>query len=141
MRNFLNTNDVFPILEMIRREIRRNDFENNRVYLNQEKAEYSGETDEVVSVEVFRGSNPYDPDVIDSIIVTFSSGATENITLLRGVDPPVPNTVPDHLFINNILVSGFIVQRTDGLGSRTITGRLIRENGYGKIERLEIDYV
>lgn len=140
MRNFLNTNDVFPILEMIRREIKRNDFENDRVYISNEPTEFSGNPDEVKSVELFRGSNPYDPDVIDSVIVTFADGSTENITLLRGANPPVPNTVPDHEYINNVLISGFVVELTNDFGSRRITGQLVRENGYGRIQRLDMTY-
>jgi hypothetical protein len=140
MRNFLNANDVFPILEMIRREIKRNQFESNRNYMISEPSEFSGTSDEVRSVELFRGSNPYDPDVIDSVVTTYADGSTETITLLRGANPPVPPTVDDHEFINNVLITGFVVEFASGYGSRTVQGSLVRENGYGRIQKLELTY-
>lgn len=139
MRNFVNTNEVFPILEMIKREINKNEFNNKRVFMD-EQGEFDGDPDEVTSVEVFRGGNTYDPDSIDSVIVTYGDGSTESILLTRGVTPPVPNTVPDYLYINNVLLTGFVVNIERGGQSKLVTGDVVRENGYGRITKLNLSY-
>jgi len=140
LRNYLNTNDIFPILELIKREIRKNDYDINRVYVDTDTPA-PVETDEVESIEVLRGGNTYDPEVIDSVIVTYVGGGMETITLLRGANPPVPNTVPDYEFINNVMISGFQVTVNSQAGSRTVQGEVIRENGYGKVSRIQMTYV
>lgn len=140
MRNFLNANDVFPILEMIRREIRKNDFNKDRIYLG-DTSSPKGSTDEVTSVELFRGGNTFDPEMIDSVVVTYEDGSTENIALIRGVSPPVPETVPDYEFINKALITGFTVQVDSQYANRTVIGEIVRENRYGKIQRLNLSYV
>jgi hypothetical protein len=139
MRNYLNTNDIFPILEIIRREIKKNDFDRDRIFLGNEQ-EAAGNPDDVLSIEVLRGGNPVDPEIIDAVIVTYVDGTVETITLIRGANPPVPDTVPDHWYINKVMVSGFTVQVTSPYGSRTISGQLVRENGYGKVQRLDLTY-
>jgi len=138
MRNYLNTNDIFPILEIIRREIRKNDFDKDRTFIGDENL--YGNPDDVLSIEVLRGGNLFDPELIDSVVVTYVDGTTETITVIRGANPPVPDTVPDHWYINNVLISGFTVQVASPYGSRTITGQIERENGYGKVLRINLTY-
>lgn len=140
MNNFLNSNDIFPILEMIRREIRKNDFDRDRVFNGGDSAPV-GNSDDVTSVEVLRGGSTYDPEMINAVVVTYADGTLETMTMIRGVNPPVPHSVPDYEFINNALISGFEVEMVTPFGGRKVIGQIVRENGYGKVERLDVSYI
>ncbi len=124
---------------MIRREIRKNDFENGRVYGGGGTTTV-GNPEDVTSVEVLRGGNSFDPEMINAVIVTYADGTLETMTLIRGVNPPVPNTVPDYEFYNNALITGFEIESVTQIGGRKIYGQIVREGGYGKVERLNITY-
>ncbi|MGG1263855.1 hypothetical protein [Brevibacillus laterosporus] len=124
---------------MIRREIKKNNFDTHRQYPGQGGDLY-GNPDDVVSLDVVRGGNSYDNELITALVIGYADTTVENITLLRGVVPAVPNTVPDHEFINKALVTGFRVEVISPYGSRQFTGEIIRENGYGKVLNLNLTY-
>jgi len=96
--------------------------------------------DDVSSVEIIRGGNSYDTELIDSIIVTYLDSATDTITLMRGANPQVPNTVPDYQYINNAMLSGFQVESSSEYDNRVTTCELVRENGYGKVVKVNLSY-
>jgi hypothetical protein len=140
LNNFLNSNDIFPIIEIIRREVRKNDFDRARVFNVGENTQQLGRADDVVSVEILRGSSSYDPELISAIITTYADNSVETLNLYRGITPPVPPTVPDHEFINNVLISGFEINVSSAVGGQTVICQIDRENGYGKVEKLNFTY-
>ncbi|QNR70420.1 hypothetical protein IAQ67_29140 (plasmid) [Paenibacillus peoriae] len=121
---------------MIRREIRRNNFNTNR----NGGEESLFDPDDVSSVEIIRGGNSYDPELIDSIIVTYLDTSTDTITLMRGANPQVADTVPDYKYINNAMLSGFQVESLSEYDNRVVTCELVRENGYGKVVKVNLSY-
>jgi hypothetical protein len=92
-------------------------------------------------VEILRGSSSYDPEMISAVITTYADNSVETLNLFRGITPTVPSTVPDHEFINNALISGFEINTSSTVSSTKIICQIVRENGYGKVERLNFTYV
>lgn len=142
MLNFVNVNDVYPILELIQREIRKYHFDSTRPSLYS-TSPYPMDSDDVVSVELVRGSD-YDPNLITSVVITYYSGTEEIINLHRGVDPPVPPTVENHEYINNVLITGATITRIPppDFGEQiVIYAELIRKDGYGPVEKINFSYI
>lgn len=122
---------------MIRREIKKNNFDQNR---NSGDSSQLYDPDEVLSMEILRGGNAHDPESIDSVIVTYADTSVDTVTLLRGANPPVPNTVPDYKYINETMLTGFLLETVSEYVSRTTTCELVRENGYGKVTKVNLSY-
>ncbi|MCZ0835830.1 hypothetical protein O0550_10740 [Brevibacillus halotolerans] len=132
-RNFTNANEVFPIIDLIRRELKKG-------------ALYAGGNDltivksrrepEVVSVEVLR-EMALNPSLVTTVIYTYDNGTIEKLSLERD---------------ESLIVTGFLVEveqssivneeleeETDIQAYRAIRGSIIRENGLFK--SLQLDYV
>lgn len=130
MKNFLNSNEIYPILDLIDKQITRDKNQANRSYFEQ-LPDYDDH--DVEELDVFRDTE----GSITAVLTRYFDGTTETLTLNRGYDPPVPNTVPDYDYINNRLLMGYsldIVSPT--LGDKHIQATLKRENGYGRITGL-----
>jgi hypothetical protein len=145
MRNFMNVNEVYPILDMINRKV------------NQAKAQHyhfdspllgGGQSDgidtsawQVESFEVTRDTeNTIDPSVIKQITIIYRNGAIDTITLVRGLVPPVPDTVQDHEYINNLMIVQVIIETTWNEKYQKVTATIYKENGYGLFQRVELTY-
>lgn len=145
MKNYLNSNDIFTILELIRSELKKYKFDIERESLAtasdviDEAIDTITDTvveDRVNNVEFFRNQN----DLINSVVVNYESGVIETIVFNRGVFPPISNH-PDEDYLNNVLITGFVVvnEAIDGT-STSIEGNVIRENGIGRFTKLEFNY-
>jgi hypothetical protein len=141
LKNYLNANDIYPILDLIRSEIKKNNYDRDRVNWGKQEAPVP-DKDNVVSIEPVRGGSSYDPDMITAILITYASGATENVTLHRGYSPPVHRDVPNYDYINNVLITGITIQYVSGSGGAgsTVTIDLVRENGYGQVTKVNLTY-
>jgi hypothetical protein len=132
-QNFTNSNEIYPILELIRREMQR-------------AGMYSGGDDisiirsksapDVISVETLRemASNPA---LVTTVVYTYDNGTIERMTLFRD---------------EKLIVSGFLIEietskiineqleeEYDVGNFKSIRGTIIRENGLFK--RLNLEYV
>lgn len=146
-RNFMNVNEVFPILDLINRKL--NQGKGTPYHLESplfsDGTGSGGSFDtsqwQVESFEVVRDTeNPIDPNVIKQVIIVYRNGAIDTITLTRGLNPPVDNTVPDAEYINNLMIVGVTI--TTELHGRTqeVVAQIFRENGYGKFQKVELTY-
>lgn len=145
--NYMNVNEVFPILDLIYRKINQGkgvsyNFESP---LLSDSSEYGGSLDssqwQVESFEVIRDTgNPVDPNAIKQIIIVYRNGAIDTITLTRGLNPPVDDTVPDAEYINNLMIVQVSIQ-TELFGrTQEIIANIVKENGYGKFQKVELTY-
>lgn len=133
-QNFMNANEVFPIIDLIRRELNKQGL-------------YAGNGDdlsvidrilpnpEVLNVEVIREMQDY-PALVTKVVYTYDNGTIEKLTIQRD---------------ESLLIYGFLIEiegrylvneeleaETDITSFRTIQGTLIRENGLFK--NLKLDY-
>lgn len=125
-RNFINSNEIFPILDLIRREMQRAGL-------------YTGGNDLisilppaepiVVNVEALREMSDY-PALVTKVIYTYDNGMIEKMTLYRD---------------RSLIVSGFLIEiehptlvneeleeETDIASFSTVNGTIIREGGLFK---------
>lgn len=135
MHNFVNTNEVFPILDLIRRELKKQGLYTIQDAYAQEKDDEIAEAS-LLNVEVFRELNNH-PSIVSKVLYTYDNGMTETLTLLRD---------------NRLIVEGFEIEiqgntqinemleeETSIASFSTIRGTIIRENGLFK--NLKLDYV
>lgn len=140
-KNHLNANDIYPILDLIRSEIKKNNFDRDRVdWGNAEQVPI--DDDQVISIEPIRGSSTYDPTLITAIVIKYVSGNAENVVLLRGAEPAVHASTPNAEYINNVMIRGLTITfvSNGGAGGQTVTVTITRENGYGSVEKVELTY-
>lgn len=133
MNNFRNVNEVFPILDLIRRELKKNNFDNDREYFDRLS---ENESQDVKEVQVFRQSGGM--ELISAVAITYFDGTFETLTLNRGLTPPVPDTVEDYDYINNHMLVGFEIEVKAPYGDKRLRGKTIREGGYGRITGLSM---
>jgi hypothetical protein len=140
-KNYLNANDIYPILDLIRQEIRKNNFDRDRVDWGK-ASPIPTDDDSVVSIEAVRGGSLYDPELITAIIVTYASGSSENVVLLRGASPPVHYSTPNADYINNVMIRGLTITYVPAGGGagKTIEVQLVRKDGYGAVEKVNLIY-
>ncbi|MBD8498886.1 hypothetical protein [Paenibacillus arenosi] len=126
-RNFLNVNDVFPVLDLIRREMAREGLYssgNNQSVVLKSRLEPN-----VINVEVLRELTS-SPTLVTSVIYTYDSGTIERLMLERD---------------ESLIVTGFLIEiehpskvneqieeETDIQSFSSIQGTIIRENGLFK---------
>lgn len=133
-QNFTNSNEVFPIIDLIRREVRK-----ERVHADQtddllEKKDQ--EEPNVITIDVAREMPQY-PVLVTSVLYTYDNGLLERLTLYRD---------------NLLQVTGFFIEfeASTTLNAEmeeeayipplnAIRGSIIRENGLFK--NLTLDYV
>jgi hypothetical protein len=137
LRSYTNSNDIYTILDLIKKEIRKNNFDNIRNSESNFLDSNTDDIDRVVSREVFRGSN----GIINSIKVTYESDVTETIELFRGLTPPVSNTLPEHDYINNVMIVGARYTKTNGSEEMgTVSLDIFREGGVGRVTKISYNY-
>jgi len=132
-QNFMNSNEVFPIIDLIRRELNKQGL-------------YAGNSDdlrvidrnpaepEVVDVELLR-EMPGHPFLVTQVVYTYDNGSVERLTIERD---------------QNLIVYGFLIEiegrsfvneeletESDIRTSSSIKGTIIREHGLIKNLKLE----
>ncbi len=133
-RNFINANEIFPILDLIRRELQKSGLYSSGddlTIINNTTAEPN-----VINVEARREMVGY-ATLITSVIYTYDNGVIEILTLIRN---------------ENLIVDGFVLEissptvineqleeETDIASFSTVIGTIIRENGLFK--NLELEYI
>lgn len=147
-RNFMNTNDVFPILDLINRKIQKGKgtvHHISPILADEGDLTGGGMGDmsqwEVQSFEVVRDTvNPIDPTVIKEAIIIYRNGAIDKISLGRGLNPPVPSTVPNYEYINNLMLVEVTIETTWFEQHQTVTATIFKEDGYGVLQKVELSY-
>lgn len=132
-RNFVNSNEIYPILDLIRRELKKSGL-------------YTGGDDltiidspaepNVINVEARREMAGYEA-LVTSVVYTYDNGTIEVLTLLRD---------------ESLIVEGFLIEisypsvineeleeETDIASFSTVRGTIIRENGLFK--NLQLEYI
>ncbi|MBM7110390.1 hypothetical protein SAM19_03793 [Brevibacillus laterosporus] len=132
-RNFTNVNEVFPIIDLIRREMKKGGLYagGDDLTIVQSRSE-----PEVVSVEVLREMTSH-PSLVTTVIYTYDNGAIEKLSLKRD---------------ESLIITGFLIEvelssivneeleeETDIQAFKAIQGSIIRENGLFK--SLQLDYI
>lgn len=143
-RNFMNTNEVYPILDMINRKINQG----KGVTHNYESPLFDDGTGsfdtsqwQVESFEVTRDvANATDPEVIKTVTIIYRNGAIDTITLIRGLNPPVDTSIADHIYINNLMIVEVHISTTFGDRVQGVIAKIFKENGYGNFQKVELIY-
>ncbi|MBG9773010.1 hypothetical protein [Brevibacillus laterosporus] len=132
-RNFTNVNEVFPIIDLIRREMKKGGLYagGDDLTIVQSRSE-----PEVVNVEVLREMTSH-PSLVTTVIYTYDNGAIEKLSLKRD---------------ESLIITGFLIEvelssivneeleeETDIQAFKAIQGSIIRENGLFK--SLQLDYI
>lgn len=133
-RNFMNSNEIFPILDLIRREMQK-----SGMYSGGDDLTIINNTPEeanVIHVEARREMVGYEA-LVTSVVYTYDNGTIEILTLQRD---------------EQLIVDGFIIEisyptrineqmeeETDISSFSTVIGTIIRENGLFK--NLELEYI
>lgn len=132
-RNFVNSNEIYPILDLIRREMKK-----SGVYTGGDDLNIIDNPTEpnVINVEVRRETEGL-PTLVTSVVYTYDNGTIEVLALHRD---------------DNLIVSGFLIEitypsvitteleeETDIASFSTVRGTIIRENGLFK--NLELEYI
>ncbi|MCP8973173.1 hypothetical protein NMK43_08705 [Bacillus licheniformis] len=147
-RNYMNVNDVFPILDLINRKLKERkgttyNFESP--LLNDNAGSSPSPLDssqwQVESFEVIRdSSNTVDPNIIKEVIIVYRNGAIDTITLSRGLKPPVDDSVVDHEYINNLMIVEVSIETQLFGRSQEVVAKIIKENGHGNFQKVELTY-
>ncbi|MGG0797318.1 hypothetical protein ABE137_25575 [Brevibacillus laterosporus] len=132
-RNFTNANEVFPIIDLIRRELKKGGL-------------YAGGDDltivqsrrepEVVSVEVLRELASH-PSLVTTVIYTYDNGTIEKLSLERDESLMITGFLIE--VEQSSIVNEELEEETDIQAFKAIQGSIIRENGLFK--SLQLDYV
>lgn len=132
-RNYINSNEVFPIIDMIRREMNRQGIYAGNGTDGSLITELLPEPN-VIGIESLRELTSH-PALVTAVIYTYDNGTIEKLTIQRD---------------NGLLVIGFLIEissgslvneqleeETDMSGFSTIKGTIIREKGLFKNLLLE----
>ncbi|WP_315792929.1 hypothetical protein [Paenibacillus sp. BIC5C1] len=132
-RNFVNSNEIYPILDLIRREMKKSGL-------------YTGGDDltvmnalvepNVINVEARRELAGYST-LVTSVIYTYDNGVIEVLTLERDANLIVEGFLIEITYPS--LVNEELEEETDIASFSTVRGTIIRENGLFK--NLELEYI
>lgn len=145
-RNFMNYNEVFPILDLIGRVQNK---KKGHVNFNQQ-ADGDGSTLgyielpvdlRVVKMDIERDElNPVMAGVIIKLKIKYENGATAELDIYRGLNPPVSPAVDEADFINAVMITG-LKMKTKYQGMTEIMELAIRkENGYGTLLGIDVTW-
>lgn len=145
-RNFMNYNEVFPILDLIGRVQNK---KKGHVNFNQQ-ADGDGSTLgyielpvdlRVVKMDIERDElNPVMAGVIIKLKIKYENGATAELDIYRGLNPPVSPAVDEADFINAVMITGLKME-TKYQGMTEIMELAIRkENGYGTLLGIDVTW-
>ncbi|AHC19021.1 hypothetical protein MHB54_05895 [Paenibacillus sp. FSL M7-0802] len=133
-RNFTNSNEVFPIIDLIRREMRKEGSyfgDSGNLLMNREHEEPN-----VINIEVAREMLEH-PVLVTSMIYTYDSGLLERLTLERDESLQVTGFLIE--FEASSILNSDMEEEADIPSLSAIHGNIIRENGLFK--NLTLDYV
>ncbi|MCC3381823.1 hypothetical protein ACFQ5D_02810 [Paenibacillus farraposensis] len=133
-QNFTNSNEVFPIIDLIRREVRK-----ERVHAGQTDGlldKKAQEEPNVITIDVAREMPQY-PALVTSVLYTYDNGLSERLTLYR--DDLLQVTGFFIEFKASTTLNAEMEEEADILTLNAIRGSIIRENGLFK--NLTLDYV
>ncbi|MGQ8871905.1 hypothetical protein [Paenibacillus sp. TSA_86.1] len=132
-RNFVNSNEIYPILDLIRREMKKSGL-------------YTGGDDltvmdalvepNVINVEARRESAGYSA-LVTSVVYTYDNGVIEVLTLERDENLIVEGFLIEITYPS--LVNEELEEETDIASFSTVRATIIRENGLFK--NLELEYI
>lgn len=133
-RNFINSNEIFPILDLIRRELQKTGLYSSGddlTIINNAQAEPN-----VINVEMRRDMAGY-ATLVTSVVYTYDNGTIETLTLNRDEDLIVDGFVIEVAYPAR--VNEQFEEETDISSFSTVIGTIIRENGLFK--NLELEYI
>ena len=141
----MNYNEVFPILDMINRQRQQGEHKGHNHFFDVDDEDANNLIDpmgwQVDVFEVTRDTdNLIDPNVIESVEIIYRNGVTENLTLVRGLDPPVDNAVQDSEYINNLMIVEVIIDTFYDEMKSTVKAKIERENGHGMFKSVDLIY-
>lgn len=146
-RNYMNVNDVYPILDLINRKVSQgkgvtHHFESPLLGGGVGTGDpFDTSQWQVESFEVVRDTaNAIDPNIIKQVIIIYRNGAIDTISLTRGLNPPVANNVPDAEYINNLMIVEVQIETQWFNRYQGVTAKIFKENGYGNFQRVELIY-
>lgn len=143
-RNYMNYNEVFPILDLIGRATSKGKgvtYDNSEGDGETQQSLWDTSNWEVETFEVIRDTeNTIDPNTIKQIFITYVNGATDTITLIRGLTPPVDKSVQDYEYINNLMIVAVSILTEFEESSQEALAVITKENGYGNFQRVDITY-
>lgn len=142
----MNYNEVFPILDLIGRVQNK---KKGHVNFNQQ-ADGDGSTLgyielpvdlRVVKMDIERDElNPVMAGVIIKLKIKYENGATAELDIYRGLNPPVSPAVDEADFINAVMITG-LKMKTKYQGMTEIMELAIRkENGYGTLLGIDVTW-
>lgn len=145
MQNYMNSNEVYPIIDMINRHRQRELAKGTNFTIENPIGDEMPQLDianwKVESFEVERDlTNAFDPSVIKYVTIAYTNGAVDRIELIRGLNPPVPTTIQDHVYINNLMIVEVIIETQFQDIFLTTHAVIQRENGYGLFERVDLTH-
>ena len=136
-RNFMNTNDVFPIIDLIRRQMKEDPqfFDVETMSSDVEENDSGGyiSLNEVDEMYVERDeSNKFDPTIVSKIVIVYVGGAVETLNINRGLDEEIPKSDPEYMYKKHVIVTS--IDTTIAFEGSEINARasIIRENGMFK---------
>lgn len=145
-RNFMNYNEVFPILDLIGRVQNRKrgnvNFHDTGGNESDGSVSFSLPVDlRVVKLDVVRDDNNIAmPGVIIRLLIEYENGAKAELDIHRGLEPNVSPSVDDADFINNVMITG-LTMVTQYMGStETMELVILKENGYGTLLGIEVKW-
>lgn len=147
-RNYMNYNEVFPILDLIGRVQNR---KRGTANFNSGGGDVDGGDGvgaiylppnlRVTKMDVIRDdTNPVMSGVIVRLDIEYENGATAVLEIHRGLSPQVDSSVPDYDFINYVMITG--ITMTTKLGGQQEIMELVinKENGYGTLLGIEVSW-
>ncbi|MGG4144836.1 hypothetical protein ABEW34_17105 [Paenibacillus algorifonticola] len=134
MNNFINANEIFPILDLIRREIKKTGLYKGGDDLS--IVDHAAEEPHVLSVDVLREMAGY-PALVTSVVYTYDNGTVEILTLERNEQLIV---VAFQIEIATAAVLNEELESETNIATfSTVRGTITRENGIFK--NLKLDYI
>lgn len=142
--SYVNVNEVYPILDIINRRLKQIGSRPNYLFfespLLNDSVPSKGDW-QVVSFEVIRDTeNPIDPNVIKEVVILYNNGAVDTISFTRGLNPPVDESVPEHEYINHLMIVEVTITTLYEGRSQSVTATITRENGYGLLQRVDLSF-
>ncbi|PWW43824.1 hypothetical protein DET56_10250 [Paenibacillus pabuli] len=132
-RNFVNSNEIYPILDLIRREMKK-----SGLYTGGDELTVMDALVEpnVINVEARRELAGYSA-LVTSVVYTYDNGVIEILTLERDANLIVEGFLIEITYPS--LVNEELEEETDIASFSTVRGTIIRENGLFK--NLELEYI
>lgn len=145
-QNFMNTNEVFPILDLIGMAMNKRYGKPRFDYIGGGDADTGAAIPiqpnlRVTKLDITRDTtNPVMPTVSKVLDIEYENGATAKMTIHRGLTPPVPSDVTNSDFINYVMITGLTMVTTYGSQTETMEVKIRKEDGYKSIQGLDVTW-